>query len=134
MIEVRNRHAPESADELMPLQLEQLYIVGKRFDGEDRSAELRFVDQPVEADDDDDDVWDDGNLAAHALQRWDVYVDGVHRYDLWVHHGDSGCLFVTGTTTDVAGRFQSTWLQPDAVTPFADADALDDAMLAVGAW
>ncbi len=134
-MELRNCRTPKSAEELTSLEREQLYIVGKSFDGQDRAAELRFVDQPLTPEMEDDGIdWDDGNLGAHLLSVWDVYVDGVHRYDLWVHHADSGNLFIAGTTEYIAGRCQSTWFQPDVITPYAEADALDRAMQAVGAW
>jgi hypothetical protein len=140
---VRGRH-PASVDELDALERQQLYLAGVAFDGMARPVELRFTQLPrgnpydADADDDDDDDddgwWDDGCLVLHMLSGWDVWVDGVHRYDLWLHHVDAGSLFVAGTTEMVAGRVQSTWLMPDVMTPWPEAPELDAAMKRAGVW
>src|SRR5689334_11952956 len=115
--ELAHGRQPTSVDELDALARQQLYLAGVAFDGMARPVELRFSELPrgnpydpdADEDDEDDDWWDDGCLVLHMLSRWNVRVDGVHRYDLWLHHADNGSLFVAGTTDVVAGRVQSTW-------------------------
>jgi hypothetical protein len=125
-----NVRRPKSADELSSLEREQLFLVGKHFDGKPRAVELRFTDQPISEDDEDEGIdWDDGNLGAHMLSVWDVHDDaGRHLYDVWLHHADNGCVFEHGTTMVLAGRYQSTWLTPDGMKASPLAAALDAAM------
>ena len=119
--EFRAARYPNDTTRLTPLQCEQLVIVGRHFDGVDRSAESRLRDEPVPENDDDID-WDDGNLAAHGLVVYEAWETGVHVYDVWCHHGgDNGCVFVAGTTTVIAGRFQDTWMEDDARSPLDEA-------------
>lgn len=123
MLEFRAARHPVDVEGLTPLQREQLVIVGRNFDGVDRSAESRLRDEPVPESDDEDDIdWDDGNLAAHGLVVYEAWEDGSHVYDVWCHHGgDNGCVFTAGTTDVIAGRFQDTWMTGDAKSPLDDA-------------
>ena len=131
---VRGR-TPTDPAALSALELEQLRLTGRHFDGRDRPGALRLVDQPIPPEDLEEDIdWDDGNLAAHLLSAWEVHEDGVHRFDVWLHHADSGTLFVAGTTEVVAGRCQSQWMTPGLAGPWPHAEPLDAAMHAVGAW
>ncbi|MCX5741386.1 MAG: hypothetical protein NT062_02675 [Proteobacteria bacterium] len=142
-LEFRNRRAPFVVEHLNGLQREQLVIVGRHFDGAERSAESRLRDEPPAArgldvddeeevddedneddedDEDDDDDWDDGNLAAHGLELYEVWESERHVYDAWTHHGrDNGCLFKAGTTEVLAGRFQDTWMTGDTRSPLDEA-------------
>lgn len=116
-LEFRNARWPAQIETLSPLERDQLVIVGKHFDGVDRSAESRLRDEPVEPNDDDID-WDDGNLGAHGLVVYQAWDGGRHLYDVWVHHAaDNGCVFTAGTLTVIAGRFQDTWMESDETSP-----------------
>lgn len=128
-----------SPDQLAPLELEQLRVAGQRFDGVDRAPELRFVELPVaqnnDDDDDDEPDIDEGCFASSGmLAVAKVYVDGTHRYDLWRIDPDAASLFVVGTTEVVAGRCQSTWMTPDLMDAYPDAEGLDEAMHAASIW
>lgn len=146
MMTLMSGRRPTGPETLSAIDLAQLRVAGRHFDGVDRAPELRFVTIPPprneetidevaeDGDDDDDDEWDDGNLAAHMLSVWEVHVDGEHRYDVWIHHGDNGTLFAAGTTEPLAGRVQSTWMTPDLMADSPYAEELDAAMHAVGVW
>lgn len=129
-----------SANELTPLELEQLRVAGQKYDGQDRAPELRFVALPVAATEDDDEeddepATDEGCFASTGyLSVAKVYVDGAHRYDLWRIDPDAASLFALGTTEVIAGRCQSTWMTPDLLASYPDADALDEAMKAASIW
>jgi hypothetical protein len=129
MLEFVDAATPRSPEQLDELARDQLRLVGIRFDGRDRSVESRFRDEFFEDDDDDDDdKWDDGNLSAHCLVTWRVVEAGNPRYDVWLHHADSGCVFVHGTTTIVAERCQFQWMVPGLAGPSELAPALDEAL------
>ncbi|MBA3460044.1 MAG: hypothetical protein H0T46_08790 [Deltaproteobacteria bacterium] len=123
MLEFRATRRPVDVEELTPLQREQLVVVGRHFDGVDRSADSRLRDEPIPEPEDEDDIdWDDGNLAAHGLVVHEAWENGVHVYDVWCHHGnDNGCVFTAGTTDVIAGRFQDTWMVGDDTSPLDDA-------------
>ncbi|MBK7076098.1 MAG: hypothetical protein IPH44_27760 [Myxococcales bacterium] len=124
-----------SPDGLTPLERAQLYLAGRAFDGRDRRVEDRFVELPVSPEDLADGLdWDDGCLGANMLWTAAVYDGEVHAFDLWVHHADNGCLFTAGSTDQLAGRVQSTWMTPDLRAPYPRAAELDAAMHAVGRW
>jgi hypothetical protein len=125
-----------SADQLTPLELDQLRVAGQKFDGEDRPPELRFVELPVAANEDGSESDEDAGCFALTgfLAVAKVYVDGTHRYDLWQIDPDAASLLLAGTTEVVAGRCQSTWMTPDLLDSYPDADALDEAMKAASIW
>ena len=121
-LEFRARVWPASITDLTSLQREQLVVVGRHFDGIDRSAEARLRDEPIPADAEDWMDWDDGNLAAHGLVVSEAWDGERHLYDVWIHHGgDSGCVFTAGTLEVIAGRFQDTWMTGDVTSPLDEA-------------
>ena len=125
-----------SPDGLTPLELEQLHIAGKHYDGVDRAPELRFIELPVTPENDPDGMGYDGGCLTLTgfLSLSRVYVDTALRFDLWCLDPDAASLFVAGTTEIVAGRCQSSWMTPDLRQSFADAAALDAAMKAANIW
>ncbi len=125
-----NCRMPDVPAELDAIGLAQLREVGRLFDGEDRAPELRLIDVASPTDDEGEAV-DDGNLAARMLSVWEAHDGAAHRYDLWLHHGDSGCLFAKGTTEVRAVRSQFAWVTPDLAAPSELATAIDAAMDAV---
>ena len=128
-MQVVNVRPVNEAGGLSDLQREQLKHVGGHFDGQDRTAEQRFIDLPITPEAEADGIdWDDGNFTGQLLSVSEVHEDGMHKWDLWVHHADNGCLFVRGTTTCIAGRVQSNWMTPDAMKPHELGQALDAAM------
>jgi hypothetical protein len=128
-LKIENVRIVEDAEGLSQLQLKQLYQVGVHFDGQDRSAENRFVNMPITPEAEAEGIdWDDGNFVGQLLHVAEVHEDGVHKYDLWVHHSDNGCLFTKGTTEVLAGRVQSQWMTPDLSKPHKLAAALDAAL------
>jgi len=130
-LQLSNVRAIAGADELSELDKAQLYQVGTHFDGVDRSAEDRFVDLPVTEEAEAEGIdWDDGNFKGQLLFVAEVHEDGVHRWDVWVHHADNGCLFEKGTAIVVAGRVQSQWMTPDLAAPHPLAELLDSALRA----
>lgn len=133
MLYLKNQRHPSSHDQLSAIEQDQLRIAGLRFDGEDRSAESRFIERPAPAEEDDDADgdgvdWDDGNLGAHQLSVCEVHDDDGHRFDLWLHHVDSGCLFQAGTVELVAERCQFSWMEPGLTGPSALAEILDEVL------
>jgi hypothetical protein len=118
----RTRLWPASITDLTGIQREQLVVVGRSFDGIDRSAEARLRDEPIPEDAEDWMDWDDGNLAAHGLVVYEAWDGERHLYDVWVHHGgDNGCVFAAGTREVIAGRFQDTWMADDVTSPLDEA-------------
>jgi hypothetical protein len=117
-LEFRTPKAPDAIDQLTPLQCEQLFIVGKHFDGRDRSAEARLREEPIPDDAEPWMDWDDGNLAAHGLVFYTAWDGDQLLYDVWVHHSrDNGCVFKAGTTEVIADRYQDTWKDDAGVSP-----------------
>lgn len=117
-LEFRNSRMPSEVGELTPLQQEQLVIVGRQFDGYDRSAESRLRDEPIPDDAEEWMDWDDGNLAAHGLTFYEAWDGDKHLYDVWVHHAsDNGSVFIAGTTEVIAGRYQDEWKDPSGSEP-----------------
>lgn len=118
-----------------PIEREQVYRYGRAFDGVDRSVEDRFRELPVTPEALAEGVdWDDGFLSVNLLHAAAVYDDGAHVFDLWVSHGDNGALFVAGTAEMVAGRVQSSWMNPALSEDYDRASELDDAMRAAEIW
>ena len=128
---ISGRRSITSAEGLTQLELQQLRIAGQRFDGVDRPPELRFVElTPADGEDE-----DRGCFASTGFLSVSAVYDGDrHLYDLWQIDPDAACLFVAGTTEQVAGRCQSTWMTPDLMHPYQHAAALDQAMNDAGIW
>ncbi len=94
MLEFTNKREISSADQLTPLQAEQLRACGNAYDGSDLSpAELL-----PGAD------GDEGIL--NAVEVWDVVEDDTLVYEAWLYQVDSGTIFRAGTTELVAEIIQ----------------------------
>ena len=127
-LEFKSCLAPSEIGQLSTIDQAQLELVGKAFDGRDRSAEARLREEPIPDDAEEWMDWDDGNLAAHGLLVYRAWEDGQHVFDVWVHHGsDNGCVFVAGTTELIAGRFQDTWMDPSGSETHPRDEELRDA-------
>jgi|GEM_PF-3203650 len=98
MLRFRDKRTIASADELTPIEREQLRVAGKRYDGEDLPAETRLV--PIGPDD-----YMEGSFAA-SCTLWRIVDGDRHVYDAWFYMGDSGTFFVAGTSEDVAAVIQ----------------------------
>lgn len=130
MIRLVNVRPVGSVEGLTPIQRAQIEHVGRHFDGQSRTAEERFIDMPIpqQALDEGCD-WDDGNFAPHLLYVCEVHRDGVYEWDMWSHHSDAGCLFPKGTATCIAGRVQSSWMNPELMEGYEHAAELNAAMV-----
>ena len=84
------------AEELNPIEREQLRLAGKFYDGDDRPVEDRLAGGVHEG---------DGSLFDTEL--WKVVDGDQHLYDAWFYMGDSGTFFRAGTTDDVAMVIQT---------------------------
>ncbi len=133
-------HRPVTSPEgLCALELEQLRVAGRLYDGVDRAPERRFVEMPRDCGDDEDEDEDGEDEGCFGLRGF-LSVSRVHDdadrhlYDLWRIDPDSATLFAAGTTEPVAGRCQSTWMTPDLMHPFDRAAVLDEAMKAADIW
>lgn len=97
----------------------QLSACGLRYDGLDLPPERRLYD-PFEDCDTEEEVEALAASAADDEQNWygrrvskaDVYVDGVHAFDLWRYHVDSGLLFRAGTD-EVVGQIVQFRVRPE---------------------
>ncbi|GAA2814727.1 hypothetical protein GCM10010441_44250 [Kitasatospora paracochleata] len=95
MAEFTNRRSITSAQELTPVQVEQVRLCGLAYDGEDLPAGCRLG-----ADGDDEET------VLSFCEVWDVVADGAARYEAWFYQVDSGSVFLAGTTEMVAEIIQ----------------------------
>ena len=98
MLRFRDKRPIASADELTPIERDQLRVAGQRYDSEDLPAEQRLV--PVGPDD-----YMEGSFAG-SCTLWRVVDGDSVLYDAWFYMGDSGTVFRAGSTDDVAAVIQ----------------------------
>jgi hypothetical protein len=103
-----NPRKPESAEDLSPIQRQQLERAGKLYDGNALSAEERLSPDREPGDGE-----DEGGFHG-MLEIWDVEENGEHAYDAFLYMVDSGTVFRRGSLDVVAERIQVYFEAPDA--------------------
>jgi hypothetical protein len=100
-ITFQNLRRPSSIDQLTKSQQEQLAFAGKLYDGVDLPAAERLKEERAQDDD------EEGVSFFGMLELWDVFEDGVHRYDAFLYMADSGILFEKDKTEYAIERIQT---------------------------
>jgi hypothetical protein len=117
------RLALTSTTPLSDLQRAQLAVVGKLYFGEG--------DPPRIADDDSEgDPMETRSLL--SCEVWRIVDDERHLYDAWLYMGDSGTIFVAGTTNKIAEVIQDYLECDDKAIRAMLREALKEARLISG--